>query len=106
MQRGDVLTTRDELAAVGREPDPSTTVAARLPGRAAGELAPGGELDFSYTVASDELRMDRDGVYPVLLNVNGTVDGDQRRVGELPTFLVQLARRAGGPDRGRPGCGH
>ena len=54
-----------------------------------GELPPGGEIDFSYTVGSDELRLDRDGVYPVLLNVNGTVDGDQRRVGELPTFLVQ-----------------
>ena len=88
LQRGEVLTSRDELAAVGRSPDPSTTV---LPAfqEVPGELAPGGEVDFSYTVASAELRLDRDGVYPVLLNVNGTVDGDQQRVGELPTFLVQ-----------------
>jgi hypothetical protein len=34
--------------------------------------------------------MDQDGVYPVLLNVNGAVDGDNRqRVGELSTFVVQ-----------------
>ena len=46
-------------------------------------------MTFSYTVGSDDLQLDQDGVYPVLLNVNGTVDGDARRVGELPTFLVQ-----------------
>jgi hypothetical protein len=88
LQRGHVLTTRDELAAAGREPDPSTTVLpdfTPLPG----ELAPGRKKEFSYTVNADALRMDREGVYPALLNVNGTVDGDQRRVGELPTFLVQ-----------------
>jgi hypothetical protein len=88
LQRGQVLTTRDELAAVGRDPDPATTVLPSFQG-VPGELPAGGELDFSYTVGSDELRLDRDGVYPVLLNLNGTVDGDQRRVGELQTFLVQ-----------------
>jgi hypothetical protein len=88
LQRGQVLTTRDELTAAERDPDPATTV---LPSfqPVPGELSPGGKLEFSYTVGADALRMDRDGVYPVLLNVNGTVDGDQRRVGELPTFLVQ-----------------
>jgi len=88
LQRGRILTTRAELAAAGRDPDPATTV---LPDFAPvpGELAPGGHVDFSYNVGADALRLDRDGVYPVLLNVNGTVDGDQRRVGELPTFLVQ-----------------
>jgi hypothetical protein len=55
-----------------------------------GELAPGDELPFSYTVPSEELRLPEDGVYPVLLNVNGTVDGlEQRRVGELSTYVVQ-----------------
>lgn len=88
LQRGQVLTTRDELATATRDPDPATTV---LPSfqPVSGELAPGGEIDFGYTVGADQLRLDQDGVYPVLLNVNGTVDGDQRRVGELPTFLVQ-----------------
>jgi hypothetical protein len=88
LQRGHVITTRDELAADGRDPDPSTTV---LPGfqPIPDELAPGRKIEFSYVVGADALRLDRDGVYPVLLNVNGTVDGDQRRVGELRTFLVQ-----------------
>jgi hypothetical protein len=89
LQRGQVLTTREELAAVERDPDPATTV---LPAfqDVPGDLPPGGELDFSYVVGADELRLDRDGVYPVLLNLNGAVDGDQQqRVGELSTFLVQ-----------------
>jgi hypothetical protein len=89
LQRGEVLTTRAELTALGQDPDPATAV---LPSfqRVPGDLAPGGELDFSYIVGSEELRLNRDGVYPVLLNVNGTVDGDQqRRVGELSTFVVQ-----------------
>jgi hypothetical protein len=88
LQRGHVLTTRDELAGEARDPDPSTAVMPdfqTLPD----ELAPGRKKEFSYTVSADALRMDRDGVYPALLNVNGTVDGDQRRVGELSTFLVQ-----------------
>jgi len=89
LQRGEVLTTRDELAAENRDADPSSTVVAAFQD-VPGELAPGGELEFSYAVAADELRLDRDGVYPALLNVNGTVDGDdQRRVGELSTYLVQ-----------------
>ena len=88
LQRGQVVTTRDQLAAATRDPGPSTTV---LPDfqPVPEPLAPGGEIDFGYTVAADQLHLDKDGVYPVLLNVNGTVDGDQRRVGELPTFLVQ-----------------
>jgi hypothetical protein len=91
LQRGQVLTTRDELAAAGRDPelDPATTVLPPFQD-VPGELAPGGKLAFSYTIGSERLRLDRDGVYPVLLNINGAVDGDaQRRVGELPTFLVQ-----------------
>lgn len=89
LQRGQVLTTRDELAAVGRDPDPATAVPAAFQD-VPGDLDPGDALDFSYTIPADELRLDRNGVYPVLLNVNGAVDGDElRRVGELPTFLVQ-----------------
>jgi hypothetical protein len=89
LQRGEVLTTRAELAADQREPDPATTVLAPFQ-PVAGELAPGDELAFSYTVPSEELRLTADGVYPALLNVNGAVDGvEQRRVGELTTYLVQ-----------------
>ncbi|WP_104526482.1 DUF6049 family protein [Blastococcus atacamensis] len=89
LQRGEVRTTRPELAAAVADPDPATTVLApfsELPD----DLAPGASAGFAYTVPSDELRLERDGVYPALLNVNGTVDGDeQRRVGELSTFVVQ-----------------
>ncbi|GAA3177687.1 DUF6049 family protein [Blastococcus jejuensis] len=89
LQRGEVMRTRAELAAAAADPDPATTVLPvfeELPG----ELEPGGELDFDYTIPSADLQLVTDGVYPVLLNVNGTVDGDQRRrVGELATFVIQ-----------------
>ena len=35
-----------------------------------------------------DLQIGADGVYPVLLNVNGTIDGEQRRVGELSTYVI------------------
>ncbi|MGY1803241.1 hypothetical protein ACI78T_08170 [Blastococcus sp. SYSU D00922] len=89
LQRGAVLTSRADLAADQQDPDPATTVFAPFQ-PVDGELAPGGELPFSYTVAAEELRLTQDGVYPVLLNVNGVVDGlEQRRVGELSTYVVQ-----------------
>lgn len=89
LQRGAVLTSRAELAADQQDPDPATTVLAPFQ-PVTGTLEPGGELPFTYTVAADELRLSEDGVYPVLLNVNGVVDGlEQRRVGELSTYVVQ-----------------
>jgi hypothetical protein len=93
LQRGDVLTTRAELAGVTANPDPAATTVLPPFQDVPGSLAPGAELDFSYSVGSDQLRLDRDGVYPVLLNVNGIAgdagEEEQRRVGELPTFVVQ-----------------
>ncbi|TQN40733.1 hypothetical protein FHU33_0082 [Blastococcus colisei] len=89
LQRGDVLTTRAELAADQRDPDPATAVLAPFQ-PVPGQLAPGEELAFSYTVPSEELRLTEDGAYPVLINVNGAVDRlEQRRVGELSTYVVQ-----------------
>lgn len=89
LQRGAVLTTRADLAADQRHPDPAATVLApfrSLPGG----LAPGNELPFGYTVPAADLQLTRDGVYPVLINVNGAVDGlGQRRVGELSSYVVQ-----------------
>ncbi len=88
LQRGDVLLSRAELAADDVDPDPSTTVV--LPFQELTDRLEAGESQsFDYTVDSAELRLDRDGVYPVLLNVNGSVGGDTRRVGELSTFVVQ-----------------
>ncbi len=88
LQRGEVLVSRAELAAADTERDEATAVVPPFQD-VEGSIAPGGEMTFSYVVDSAELRIDRDGVYPVLLNVNGTVDGDTRRVGELSTFVVQ-----------------
>jgi Family of unknown function (DUF6049) len=88
LQRGEVITTRPELAAERDDQDPATAVVPSFR-EISGELEPGDELPFSYTVPSEELRLDRDGVYPALINVNGTVDGEPRRVGELRTYLVQ-----------------
>jgi len=88
LQRGVARTTRAELAVAVEDPDPTPVFGpfSDVPG----ELAPGASTHFSYTVPSDELRLDRDGVYPALLNVNGTVDGArEQRVGELATFVVQ-----------------
>lgn len=89
LQRGEVRTTRAELAAAVRDRDPATTVTPAFQ-RVSGTLPPGEDLDFSFAMDSADLRMERDGVYPVLVNVNGTVDGDdQQRVGELETFVVR-----------------
>ncbi len=89
LQRGEVMTTRAELAAHATDPDPAGSVLpafTELPG----ELAPGGELDFEYAIPAADLQISADGVYPVLINVNGTVDGEERRrVGELATFVIE-----------------
>jgi len=89
LQRGEVRTTREELAAASSDPDPASAV---TPGfrPVPGTLKPGGTLDFSYSIPAAELHLDRNGVYPVLLNLNGTTTTDQQqRVGELATFVIQ-----------------
>jgi hypothetical protein len=89
LQRGAVMTTRAALVAADSDADPDTTVVPafqNIPGR----LDPHGSLPFTYAIASDDLQLNRDGVYPVLLNVNGTgADGARRRVGDVATYLVQ-----------------
>lgn len=98
LQRGDLVRDRAQLAALDGEPDPATTVEPPfmpLEGRIepggplVDRVEPGQALTFTYELDATELRLDGDGVYPVLLNVNGTVEGDTRRVGELSTFVIQ-----------------
>ncbi len=88
LQRGSVITTRAELAAERDDPDPATAVVPRFQD-IPGQLAPGERLPFSYTLPSEELQLDGDGVYPALINVNGIVDDEPQRVAELRTYLVQ-----------------
>ncbi len=89
LQRGEVLGTRAEL--IADDTDPGPTTAATTPFVPLGQpLGPGASLSFTYSVTTAELRLDRDGVYPVLLNVNGTgADGTARRVAEVRTSVVQ-----------------
>ncbi|NEK84920.1 hypothetical protein GCU60_03960 [Blastococcus saxobsidens] len=92
LQRGVVRTNRAQLAEAVVDPDPATALLgpfATVPE----ELAPGATIPFTYSVPSDDLQLDRDGVYPTLLNVNGIVAGDEQRVGELSTFLVRQAEQ-------------
>ncbi|SDD36057.1 hypothetical protein SAMN05660690_4047 [Geodermatophilus telluris] len=89
LQRGEVVTTRAELLAADADPDPVTAVSTAF-APVAGELAPGAEATFAYTATTADLGMDRDGVYPLLLNLNATdPDGGQSRVGEVTTSVVQ-----------------
>ncbi|SDY59043.1 hypothetical protein SAMN05660209_04230 [Geodermatophilus africanus] len=89
LQRGEPLDTRGELQAVDGDPDPVAVATTPFQDVTA-ELPPGGAVPFSLTTTSDALAIDRDGVHPVLLNLNGIgADGERRRVGELTTYLVQ-----------------
>ena len=88
LQRGEVRSTREELDAAVRQTDPATTVVPTF-SDVRGSLKAGATLSFSYRVTAAALHLDDDGVYPALLNVNGTIDGQERRVGDLATFLVR-----------------
>ncbi|MGY1811254.1 DUF6049 family protein [Blastococcus sp. SYSU D00820] len=89
LQRGEAFGTRRALLAADSDPDPATTVAADFQ-PLAGTLAPGDTREFSYTTTTTDLQLGGDGVYPVLLNLNGTTDGGgQSRIGELATYVVQ-----------------
>ncbi|MGY1731457.1 DUF6049 family protein [Geodermatophilus sp. SYSU D01045] len=89
LQRGQAVTTRADLLAADADPDPATTSSTPfqpLPG----PLAPGDSVPFTVTATTADLALDRDGVFPLLVNVNGTTpDGEQSRVGEVRTHVVQ-----------------
>jgi len=88
VQRGDALTTRDELS--DELASPGDAVTAIAPFRELDrDLEPGDSLQFSYTATTDDLQLTGGGVYPLLVNLNGTPgDGTAERVGELSTQLV------------------
>ncbi|MGY2080720.1 DUF6049 family protein [Modestobacter sp. SYSU DS0657] len=88
LQRGEVLTSRAELADAADDPDDVTNVVARFQ-QLDGDLEPGETQPFSFVTPAEELRLDADGVYRVLVNVNGTrADGFTERVGDRSTWLV------------------
>ncbi|RFU21013.1 DUF6049 family protein [Geodermatophilus marinus] len=89
LQRGEQLTSRAALVAAETDDDPATAAATPftdLPG----ELAPGDSTGFSLTTTAEELGIAAEGVYPLVVNLNGVgEDGERQRVGELTTWLVQ-----------------
>jgi hypothetical protein len=88
LQRGDVLSTREQLAEELADPSQATTVTAPFL-EVPGDLEPGDSLSFTYTTTTDVLQLGVDGVYPLLVNLNGTpADGSPERVGQLSTHLV------------------
>jgi hypothetical protein len=88
-QRGDLLTDRDELADELADPGESSTVTAPFSEVPGGDLEPGDSRSFTYTTSADALQLTAGGVYPLLLNLNGTsADGTAERVGQLSTQLV------------------
>ncbi|MBB3677369.1 hypothetical protein FHX36_003104 [Modestobacter versicolor] len=88
VQRGEVLTSRrqfvDDLTDPG-DASVATTEFQEVPG----ELEPGDSVTFTYTTTADVLQLTADGVYPLLVNLNGTpTGGTPERVGQQSTHLV------------------
>ena len=67
-------------------------------------LEPGDSINLQYSTTAAELGITQDGVYPVLVNVDGTRNGLVERVGELSTYLVSFSSSAAGASPW-PGCG-
>ena len=88
LQRGAAYATRAELTAADRVPDPATTVVPAFT-PVPGSLEPGDSITFTYTLPAAALQVGTAGVYPALLNANGSIQGTERRVGQLATYLVQ-----------------
>lgn len=87
LQRGPVLTTRDALR--DNDVDPSAAASASAPFvPLATDLPVGSNVAFTYRTTAEALGLSELGVYPLLVNVNATPDGDvEQRVGELDTYL-------------------
>ncbi len=87
LQRGALMTTRADLMDNDEDPSSSTSGFAPfldlLPDLAAGDSAP-----FRYETTAEVLGLSDLGVYPLMVNVNGTPDGDvEQRIGQLDTSL-------------------
>ncbi|GAB4081172.1 hypothetical protein GCU67_06290 [Modestobacter muralis] len=100
LQRGDVLRTRAGLDAELDSADSGGAAAAAPWQDVDGELAPGESRSVEYTTTAEVLQLTEDGVYPVLVNVNGVpTDGAEERVGELATQLVSRVTPPADPPR-------
>jgi len=97
LQRGSVLITRDGLTDNDEEPSPAVDSFAPFVDLA-DAIDAGDSVAFAYTTTAEELGLSESGVYPLLVNVNGTPDGDvEQRVGELHTVLPFFATPPAAP---------
>lgn len=87
LQRGARLTDRQQLGTDAADPSPAGTAQAPFV-VVPGELDPGDSLSFTYMATSAQLSLSTDGVYPLLVNANGSRQGMVQRVAELSTYLV------------------
>ncbi len=87
LQRGPVLTSREELQDNDEDPSSATNAFAPFVDLLA-DLDSGDTAPFRYETTAAELGLADLGVYPLMVNVNGTPDGDvEQRVGQLDTYL-------------------
>ncbi|PXY31654.1 DUF6049 family protein [Prauserella muralis] len=90
LQVGAPLTTEDELAQSVTEAPPADAGASEWVG-ITGELQPRQRKSFTLTVPAAELGLSSPGVYPLLVNVNGTPDyGGAARLAELNLLMPVL----------------
>ncbi|MEV0676966.1 DUF6049 family protein [Actinosynnema sp. NPDC050436] len=96
LERGEALTSEEDIRQALREPTDAEAVQPWFT-RIADELKMGQSKPFSLTVPvrgpeNTSLRIDRPGVYPVLANINGSLDrGYRARLAALSTLLPVLA---------------
>ncbi|MBW4719439.1 DUF6049 family protein [Saccharothrix obliqua] len=96
LERGEALTSEEAVRQALREPTDAEFVQPWFT-RIADELKVGQSKPFTLTVPvrgpdNTSLRIDRPGVYPILANINGSLDrGYRARLAALSTLLPVLA---------------
>lgn len=72
LQRGDPITTEAKLRDAMRQPPSTDTVRPQQFQPVAKALDPGAGTDFTFETTVDTLKIAQAGVYPILINFNGT----------------------------------
>ncbi len=95
LERGKALTSEEAIRQALREPTDAEQVQPWFT-RIADELKMGQSKPFSLTVPvrgtdRTSLQIDEPGVYPILANINGSLDGFRARLAALSTLLPVLA---------------
>src|SRR5699024_10594661 len=90
VQVGKQRTTAQQMSSALTDPPPTNAAASEWFG-VAEQLDPGQKTSVSITVPTAELGLDTPGVYPILVNINGTRDyGGAARLPAV-NFLIPVA---------------